>query len=65
MFKPPFESYWRDAYFITQGKDKIKILSYYKDGKRDGPREYYSINGKLYKIEKFSNGNLESTQFAY
>lgn len=63
MLHPPNESNWSNAYFITQAKDKIKILSSYKNGKRDGPREYYYTNGKLYKKENYSNGVIQSTQF--
>lgn len=57
------QSNWSLGYFITKNEDKIKIISSYKDGQRDGQREYYDINGKLYKIEIYKNGKLVSTDY--
>ena len=57
------QSNWGRGNFIAKNEDKIKIISSYKDGQRDGQREYYDINGKLYKIEIYKNGKLDSTQY--
>lgn len=55
------KSIWILGNFITTGNEKIKIISSYSAGLRNGPREYYDVNGKLYKIEIYKNGKLEST----
>ena len=39
----------------------IKIISNYKDGKRNGNREYYDKSGKLIKTEVYDNGVLIKT----
>ncbi|WP_341908191.1 hypothetical protein [Fluviicola taffensis] len=57
------QSNWSMGYFITKNEDKVKIVSSYTYGKRDGHREYYDINGKLYKIEIYKNGKWVSTDY--
>jgi hypothetical protein len=49
--------------FDLKSQAEIKIISHYKDGKRHGVREYYDINGKLFKIETYENGQLTSTDY--
>ena len=57
------QSNWSMGYFITRNEDKVKIVSSYTYGKRNGQREYYDINGKLYKIEIYKNGKWVSTDY--
>ena len=59
-------SRWNGGYFVNENGtkvNKIKIISSYTYGQRDGQREYYDINGKLYKIEIYKNGKLLSTDY--
>lgn len=56
-------SQWSGGYFTNEKGSKVKIISSYKNGLRDGRREYYKINGELYKIEIYKNGRLVSTRY--
>lgn len=54
-------SQWSGGYFTNENGEKVKIISGYKNGKRDGRREYFNTQGELYKIEIFKNGIPQST----
>ena len=59
-------SRWNGGYFTNEHGtkvNKVKIISSYNNGQRDGRREYYDINGELYKIEIYKNGKLQSTHY--
>lgn len=52
---------WEYDNFVDLNGSKIKIASSYVNGKREGNREYFDLNGNLYKIEVYTNGKLIST----
>lgn len=61
-----YSSRWNGGYFTNVNGTKVtevKIISSYNNGQRDGRREYYNINGKLYKIEIYKNGRLQSPHY--
>ncbi len=61
-----YTSRWNGGYFTNENGTKVnnvKIISSYKNGQRDGRREYYNINGELYKIEIYKNDRLQSTHY--
>jgi hypothetical protein len=61
--KTTSQSNWSTGDFITKNEDKIKIISSYRNGQRDGCREYYNIHGELYKTEIYKNGKLLATRY--
>lgn len=61
-----YSSRWNGGYFTNENGtkvNKVKIISSYNNGQRDGRREYFDINGELYKIEIYKNGRLQSTHY--
>lgn len=47
---------------IAVTTSNVKIISHYKNGMRDGERQYYDENAKLYKVETYEFGKLLSTR---